>query len=270
MTTEAAFPGDDPHRLLSKARELTRRVRRDQRATWFPLIVFAALTFLAIPVRRYGGHHLTCLTTSSGQTCRAYSNADLVYWPLVLVLAYAAIVTFYIRRARARGLETRVRPYAVAGIVIAVVLSALAIFELRHPLPYAGLFGVSGLSYRLVSPGMAIGLALLVLAWAERNRSLLLVALAYLAVVLVPITFSRVQFDPPWYGYPVVSKGTLLLLAAIGFALAQRPLRSARSRPATPPTGSTTPSTSASASASSPSPTRRGGSSSRTYATTWN
>src|SRR5690242_19172727 len=100
MTTEAAHPADDPHRLLSSAHELTRRVRRDQRATWFPLLVFAALMFIAIPVRRYSGHHLTC----AGQLCRAYTNADLVYWPLALVLAYVAIATFYIRRSRERGI----------------------------------------------------------------------------------------------------------------------------------------------------------------------
>jgi hypothetical protein len=227
MTTEAAHPGDDPRWLLSKARDLTRLVRREQRATWFPLAVFAAITFVSIPVRRYGGHHLTC-QTEPGLVCKAYGNVDLVYWPVALILAYVAIVTFSIRRARARGVDTPVRPYAVAGIVIAIVLSAAAIAELTHPLPAQLVFGVSGLSYRLVSPGTAIGLALLVLAWAERNRVLLLVALAYLAVVLVPITFGAVRFNPAWYSTPAVSQGTVLLLAGIGFALAQRPLWSPR------------------------------------------
>ena len=58
MTTECAHPGDDPHRLLSNTRELAQRVRKEQRATWFPLLVLAAVTFAAIPVHRYGGHHL--------------------------------------------------------------------------------------------------------------------------------------------------------------------------------------------------------------------
>jgi hypothetical protein len=221
MTTETAYPGDDPHRLLSNTRELAQRVRRVQRATWFPLLVFAILTFASIPVRRYSGHHLDCVTVP--RVCTVYSNAEFVYWPIALVLAYVVIATFYIRRSRARGVGTRVRPYAIAGIIVALALTALAFWELRHPPNPTGL---SVLAYRLASPGAAIGLALLVLAWAERNLALLLLALAYLVVVLVPLTFGGVQPSPAWYSYPAVFQGSVLLLGGIGFALAQRPFRS--------------------------------------------
>jgi len=226
MTTETAYPGEDPRRLLSTARALAQRVRKDQRATWFPLLVLAALTFASIPVRRYTGHHLDCRTLRGGTICRVYSDADFVYWPIALVLAYAAIVTFYIRRSRARGVGTRVRPYAIAGIIVAVALTGAALWELHDPPANQTPIGLIGLPYRLASPGAAIGLALLVLAWAERNRALLALTLAYLAVVLVPITFGPAQFDPPWYSLPAVSQGSMLLLGGIGFALAQRPLRS--------------------------------------------
>jgi hypothetical protein len=226
MTTETAYPGDDPHRLLSNARELAQRVRKDQRATWFPLLVFAALTFASIPVRRYSGHHLDCSAVPGGKICRVYSDADFVYWPIALVLAYAAIVTFYIRRSWTRGVGTRVRPYAIAGIIVAVTLTGVALWELHNPPANQNPIGLIGLPYRLASPGAAIGLALLVLAWAERNRALLALTLAYLAVVLVPLTLGRVQFDPPWYSLPAVSQGSMLLLGGIGFALSQRPLRS--------------------------------------------
>ena len=221
MTTETAYPGDDPHRLLSNARELALRVRRDQRATWFPLLVLAVLTFASAPVRRYGGHHLDCVTVP--RVCTVYSDAEFVYWPIALVLAYVVIATFYIRRSRARGVGTRVRPYAIAGIIVAVALTALAFWELGHP---PNPTGPSVLAYRLASPGAAIGLALLVLAWAERNPALLLLTLAYLAVVLVPITFGGVRPSPAWYSYPAVLQGSVLLLGGIGFALAQRPFRS--------------------------------------------
>ena len=224
MTTESARPGDDPHRLLANARELARRVRREQRATWFPLLVLAALTFASLPVRRYSGHHLDCVTVP--RVCTVYSDAEFVYWPIALVLAYVAIAAFYIRRSRARGVGTRVRPYAIAGIIVALALTGLALWELHHP-PVPGPLGLPGLPDRLASPGAAIGLSLLVLAWAERSRALLLLTLGYLAVVLVPITFGGLQHNPPWYAYPAVIQGGVLLLGGIGFALAQRPLRPA-------------------------------------------
>jgi hypothetical protein len=223
MTTETAYPGDDPRRLLSNARRLAERVRRQQRATWFPLLVLAALTFASIPVRRYSGHQLDCVVVP--RVCTVYSDADFVYWPIALVLAYVAIAAFYILRSRARGVGTRVRPYAIAGIIVAVALTGVALWELHNP-QAGNPTGVSGLPYRLASPGAAIGLALLVLAWAERNRALLLLTLGYLAAVLVPITFGGVHYDPPWYSYPAVFQGSVLLLGGIGFALAQRPLRS--------------------------------------------
>jgi hypothetical protein len=226
MTAQSAYPGEDPRRLLSNARELAQRVRKDQRATWFPLLVLAALTFASIPVRRYTGHHLDCSASAGGRICRVYSDADFVYWPIALTLAYAAIVTFYIRRSRARGVGTRVRPYAIVGIIVAVALTGVALWELHSPPVARNPMGLGGLPYRLASPGAAIGLALLVLAWTERNRALLFVTLAYLAVVLVPITFGPVDYDPPWYSLPTVSQGSVLLLAGIGFLLAQRPLRS--------------------------------------------
>ena len=222
MTTEAAHPGDGPDRLLSNTRELAQRVRKDQRATWFPLLVFAVLIFASIPVRRYSGHHLDCLAVP--RVCTVYSDAEFVYWPIALVLAYVAIAAFYIRRSRARGIGTRVRPYAIAGIIVAVALTGVALWEVHNP--PADPMGLNGIAYRLARPEAAIGLALLVLAWAERNRALLLLTLVYLASVLMPITVGVVQPDPPWYIYPAVVQGSVLLLGGIGFAVVQRPLRS--------------------------------------------
>lgn len=228
MATGTAYPEGDPHLLLSQARELAQRVRKEQRATWFPLLVFAALTFASYPVLRYGGHHQDCVATG-GRICTVYSQAQFVYWPIALVLAYAAIAAFYIRRSRARGIGTRVRPYAIAGIIVAVALTGAALWELHNPTVSQHLMGLNlpGLRNRLASPAAAIGLALLVLARAERSRALLLLTLAYLAVVLLPVTFGGVggETDPPWYALPLFFQGSLLLLGGTGFALAQRPLR---------------------------------------------
>ena len=232
MTTESAYPGDDPHRLLASTRELARGVHRAQRATWFPLLVLAVVTFASIPVL-YGHHTLTCKAVPpAGRVCGVYSTAAFVYWPIALVLAYAAIAAFYIHRSRARGVGTRVWPYVTAGIIIAVVLTCASLWAAHHP-PAGGydilwLHGPQslGLFLRLASPSGAIGLALLVLAWAERNRALLVFTLGYLVIVLVPITFGWVMPLSPWSFLPrLVIQGSVLLLGGIGFALAQRPAR---------------------------------------------
>jgi hypothetical protein len=228
MTTGPAHSEDDPRRLLTSTRELAQRARKEQRATWFPLLVLAAVTFVAIPILRYSGHHLgPCTATGPGmKVCTVYPKAQFVYWPIALVLAYIAIAAFYIRRSRAPGIETRVRPYAIAGIIIAVVLTGAALW-LAHVAPSPSgrnLIGLAGFGHGLASE-IPIGLALLVLAWAERNRALLLLTITYLAIVLLPIPLRTSTVS--WNLMPqLLVGGTVLLLGGIGFALAQRPLRS--------------------------------------------
>jgi len=226
MTSGAVFSGDDPRQLLSGTRELTRLVRRTQRATWFPLLVLAAVTFAAIPFR-YSPYRLgTCAATVAVRVCTAYPPALLVYWPTALVLAYVVIAVFYIRRSQARGVGTRVRPFVVAGIILALAMTGSLVWTLYHPLAFT--LGPGGLFSALHSYLFAIGLALVVLAWAERNGPLLAFALGYLAVVLVTATFGPVS-GHGWLGFPVqlVIPGSVLLLGGIGFLLAQRPWRRA-------------------------------------------
>jgi hypothetical protein len=232
MTSDAACPGDDPHQLLSSIREHARRVRMTQRATWFPLLLFAAATFAAIPAYRFTGHLVgSCASLpAGGRICTVESTAAYVYWPIALVLAYVAIAAFYIRRSLARGVDTRVRPFVIAGIILTAAVTAAALWVFHHPLARYDLPGLPGqpglasLSGRLATSACAIGLALLVLAWAERNGPLVVLAIGYLAAVLVPITFGWVISLPGWFFAPrLVIDGSVLLLGGIGFLLAQRP-----------------------------------------------
>jgi len=220
------FSGDDPRQLLSGTRELTRQVRRTQRATWFPLLVLAAVTFAAIPFR-YSPHRLgTCAAAGLARVCTAYPPALLVYWPAALVLAYVVIAAFYIRRSRARGVGTRVRPYVAAGIILALAMTGSLLWTLYHPLAFT--LAGPGLVPALHSYPFAIGVALVVLAWAERNGALLALALGYSAVVLVTATAGPAS-GHRGLGFPVqlVIPGSVLLLGGIGFFLAQRPWRRA-------------------------------------------
>ena len=203
-----------------------------QRATWFPLLVFATVTFGAIPASGIGRGHLgTCMPNPpAGRVCTVYSYLGFSYWPVAFVLAYAAIAIFYVRRSRARGVGTRVRPYLIAGIILAMAMTGAVLWSLYHPGTAQALPTVSGLLP--LTPGVryscAIGLALIVLAWAERNRALLLLIAGYLALVLQPISFGATNGHGRWAFAPqLVIDGSVLLLGGIGFLLAQRPWRRA-------------------------------------------
>lgn len=228
--TPAPSPGT-PHELLSTVHDLTRRVRRAQRNTWFPLVLLGALTLAAIPVDRYGHYATRCRTSGGGgRVCTVFSTWSFVYWAIALVLAYAAITGFYLHRSRRQGVGTPIRPYVLAGIGLVVLVTGVALWGAHHP--PAGEHDIVGLQlrpgsgpvaflYRLAGPAGAIGLALLVLSWVERTWALLAFTLTYLAIVLVPVTFGWTIARPsPWFFLPhLVIQGGVLLLGGIGFAL---------------------------------------------------
>ncbi|HEY0698793.1 MAG TPA: hypothetical protein VGD43_13400 [Micromonospora sp.] len=227
MTTNSMPAAGDPRRLLADVRALAHRVRLDQRLTHVALLVLAAVTFAGIPFDWFG-MQVHCASDGS---CEFARRGMLYYWPAALPLAYAVIAVFYVRAARARGLGTRVWPYVITGAATTVVFPAawLAVSLYLsdhpvpdHPLPYWGL-----VLDRLVMPWGMIGVALLVLAWLERNVALLLFTLVYLAMVLLVLPMNA-GFGPPHWGIratmavPQLVSGTVLLLGAVGFRVARR------------------------------------------------
>src|SRR5690348_5138118 len=134
MTDTPVSPQDGPRELLSATRRLTRQVRHAQRGTWFPLLLFAVLTLASIPIIRYNRHLIDCRATPPDlKVCIAFAPASYVYWPLALVLAYAAIAAFYVRRAHSRGVGTRVRPYVITGAIIALAATGVSLWLVTHP-----------------------------------------------------------------------------------------------------------------------------------------
>jgi hypothetical protein len=234
MATQSSFCDADPRIALSRTHELTRRVRRSQRATWFPLLVFAVLTFVAIPVNRFGHRDLTCTPVRPDafpRVCLVHNSAAFVYWPIALVVAYVLIAAFYIRQSHRRGVGTRVLPYVAAGLVIAVALSIASAWAVDSPI--SGQYDVLAWHlrgadiYRLIGPACAIGIGLLVLSAVERNVALLAVTAVYLVVALGGVNLGWTLTQPTRWSYlpNLVIEGGVLLIAAIGFAVAQRPDR---------------------------------------------
>lgn len=234
MTDNPVPQADSPHELLSAVRALTRQVRVAQRGTWFPLLVFATITLVAIPVYRYAPYldvFGTCRSRPQHKVCMAPNPAELGYWAVALLLAYAAIAAFYVRQSRRRGVGTPIRPYVVVGVALAVLMTAVSIWLTFHPLipvpadPFStdpvqievgpAVWLINGLA----SPLAAIGLALLVLTWVERNWALLAYSLVYLAIVMVQ-GHRVIHSSSRWFFLPyLLVPAAVLLLGAAGFAL---------------------------------------------------
>ncbi|MFJ1707634.1 hypothetical protein [Kitasatospora sp. NPDC088346] len=212
MTTHHVPSAGDPHHLLAMRRALVHHVRREQRGAWFPLLVFAVVRFAAAPVVRYGqGDHNGGLPPA------------MWYWPVALLLAYAAISWFYLRRSARLGLGTRVGPYLVLGIVLVVLITFYVAWTALEPGFLSGLHGPSPVTLfvdTVVSPAGTIGLALLLLARIERSWPLLAITCGYLAALLA----SGDRPDPsPWGFLPnLLLSGGVLLLGSAGLALLQR------------------------------------------------
>lgn len=237
MTAATPFSEDNAHAQLSLNRDLALRVRREQRATWFPLLAFALVTYLAIPVTRAGhAAGLVCRGAAvpgpaEVRVCVAHNSAAYVYWPIALIVAYVLIAAFYVWRARRRGVGTRVRLYVIIGLVLAVVAIAASVWASRRVL--TGGYDVLGWHvqgpelYRLIAPGCAIGLALLVLAVIDRSATLFAITVAYLIVVIgrIDLGWTTDQRSAWAFAPHLVIQGSLLLLSSVGFALVQRPAR---------------------------------------------
>lgn len=231
MTTQS-FGETDPRVELARSRALARRVRQAQRATWFPLLVFALLTFLAIPVIRTGHGTLgRCSPAQPGtipRACVVHNSAAFVYWPIALVAGYVLIAAFYILRSRRRGVGTRVVAYVAAGLLIAVAVTATSVWA-DHQSPLTGQYDVLAWHlrgpdvYRLIGPACAIGLGLLVLAAVERSAALLAVTVTYLIIALGGVDLGwSVSHASRWGFAPhLVIQGGVLLVASIGFSAAQ-------------------------------------------------
>lgn len=226
MTADSVPAGGDPRRLLSDVRALTRQVRADQRVTWFALLVLAVATFVAIPIDWFG-MRVDC---GADGACKFDRLGSMFFWPPAMLLAYTIIAVFYVRIARSRGVDARVLPYAITGAALAVVFTAAwigaRIWVTNHP-PAPDAPPTADwvlLLDRLVSPAGTIGIALLVLARLERNLALLGFTLAYLAIVLIPITFGwqmHTSVQAEFLPAQVIS-GVVLALGAAGFGLARR------------------------------------------------
>ncbi|MFJ5234386.1 hypothetical protein ACIQBJ_31345 [Kitasatospora sp. NPDC088391] len=241
MTDSAVPMNGTPREVLSGLGELTRRVRALQRDAWIPLLLFGLLTAGGILVGRltFQQQDVPCPpgADTPGGTCTLMRQGSPAYWTAGLLLAYAATTWWYLRRARRRGVDTPVRPYALAGAAAVAALAATTWWGASQAGPGAEL-DLWGWHLAANAPGTllvqhflgeaaAIGVPLLLLARIERSRALLLFTAGYLALDLLPVTFGWWGVaSGPWSAADRLGPAALyLLLGAAAFALAARRAR---------------------------------------------
>lgn len=113
------------------------------------------------------------------------------------------------------------RPYVFAGVILASAATGVSLWLIRHHgpgYPSAAPSPAIRLLYRIVSPEAGIGLAVLVLAWVERNVALLLFGIVYLAMVCAGWGHDHGSLPR----FLVVATSAVLIVGSIGFALAER------------------------------------------------
>jgi len=238
MSNIADVPAEDPQRLLATTQRLTGRVRQAQRATWFPLVLLGLVVVMATPFYRVSsGLHVVCgpaIVTAGGTSRQCVASlgwAAFTYWTIALVLAYAVIGVYYAIRACRRGIGTRIILYSIVGVLAGVVLTVTSVWPVaRHLSDLQSLSSVALLVHGL-NPLLAIGLALLALAWVERLWALLAFAVTYSALALSINLYSVSKLvrhlgwtlPGPWVLLPgLLLAALLLLLAAAGFGIAER------------------------------------------------
>jgi hypothetical protein len=243
--TEASVPASGaPREVLAGLSELTRRVRTAQRGTWFPLLLLGLLVAGTIVVDRltFSVHRIACpagsaagVKDAAGYCGGIVKQGSAWFWLPGLALVYVATAVFYVRRARSRGVGSVVRPYVVAGIVVALLIAPTRFWSGGPTAPgaavdFLGLHfhatsGTVAVLNRITGRAVSVGVPLLLLAWIERNRALLVFVLGYLVIELVPITVGPDTPHPavPWSGvHGLAIPAAFLLLGALGFWWAER------------------------------------------------
>jgi hypothetical protein len=238
-----------PEQLLGVARAARRQARRARHAYWFPLVLFGLLTCASVPfyIERFpSGPGFS--TTSGPSFLRSIylggfgmvtSGNVAYYWLGAMLAGVAATAAWYKLHGDRIGLRTPSRGFVITGLVLLVLALVVPVLADHSSNGFAILIP-GDLLIRGTFPLVLIGLALCVLAWAERSLALTVIAAGYLALSLVASLYDienvlyRLGWDisPAISGLPnVVLPALVLLLSGAGAWVAQRRRRSGRAGP---------------------------------------
>lgn len=201
------------------------RTRRDRQLLWFPLVLFgtiilASTPLYALPAIPRGGDATEIGTRSlaaffPGGTFNASPFRVSVFWLVAGPVCYLAVAGFYWSRARRRGIATAPSAYVLTGVGLFVLLVVTTLVRI---LP------VGDLTYRGLTPLIAVALGLFVLARAEHSWPLVGFAVPFLGLVVAANFYNMANVvNGTSLGLDgvqsnVVVVGVVLVLAGSAFA----------------------------------------------------
>ncbi|GEM_PF-2806510 len=158
-----------------------------------------------------------------------------LYWLAALPLAYAATVAYYRARGRRLGVQGRVLPAVVVGLLLLVVLfasSPATASSLHLPGWVTFLHPRGDLASHGLTPLVAAAIGLLALAYLERSTTRVAFAVAFMGVALLVNLYDLENLLPvplgasvpaAWAELPNLGLAALVLLAGgLWFGLAER------------------------------------------------
>ncbi|MER5355251.1 hypothetical protein ABT093_33620 [Kitasatospora sp. NPDC002551] len=202
----------DPAELLAATEGLRARARIRLRGSGVPLLAFGLLALAAVPIAReaynfppdgrsitsypyfaYSEHIGLCVQHSLDGPCLEgeFDGAIARFvgwgvWYALLPLAWFALARWYRRRGETRGIVPHrgawLATAAGAGVLVAAVPLVLLLFARRVP------DGLSFLANDYASPWYVVGIGLLVLGLAERNRLVAATGLVHTALLTAYLT----------------------------------------------------------------------------------
>ena len=194
--------GVDASAALDGVSRVRARTRLYRNGHWFASLVFGLVVLGALPFYARSthchtlGHHqgFTCSEsvgpTPLGRAFMPHFSGPLgswstLYWAIAIVVGFAVVVAYYHLRARKVGVQGRLWPAVVAGLVILGLVMWVNDNSSGAP---SGDFLLRGTSILVV-----IAIGLLVLSGLERSHPFVLFAAGFLALAVLSCLYTVVN-----------------------------------------------------------------------------
>lgn len=177
-----------PESVLAEVGALRRRTRADRHAYWLPLLLLGLAHLAAAPFYLWTRVEDPPAPETLDEVAPGLTyygpEVDRIgsYWLGALLLVGLVTLWWYRRRGRRVGVEGRVAGAVVAAAVAVIGYVVVRLLPLNsYPFPvYLGEFGAL----------LVVAVGLLALAWLERSRGLLAVAVLYSAAAVLANTYN--------------------------------------------------------------------------------